>query len=83
VTLEQTILSKLDRLTNDVARLRQELVKKSTDEWISGDAVITLTGWDSKKLRKLREQELVKVKREGHKVRYSRQSVIELLKLVA
>lgn len=78
MTTEQLILTKLDRLTADVARLRKELTRQPADEWISGDAVITLTGWDSKKLRRVREQMLVPVKREGNKVRYSKRAVMEL-----
>lgn len=58
MTTEQQILSKLDRLTNDVARLRQQ--SKKEDRWVAAYWVQKLTGWKGKELERARNQGLVK-----------------------
>lgn len=79
MTNEQQILTKLDRLTTELSRLRQE--KKQDERWVSAFWIQQLTGWDFRMLDKARKQGLIKYRKNNNNgVEYLLSSVPEEFK---
>jgi hypothetical protein len=79
--LLERILEEQKRLRNDIAKWRQQVykVEKEKEVWITYHGVKLLTGWDRKKFRTIRDQGLVRMKRDGTRgVKYLLSSVEEL-----
>ena len=79
--LLERILEEQKRLRNDLAKWRQQVYKieKEKEVWITAQAVKMITGWDQRKLEFIRNQGLLRIKREGVQgVKYLMSSVEEL-----
>lgn len=79
MTVEQQILTKLDRLSTELSRLRQQ--SKKEERWVSAFWIQLVTGWDGKMLEKARKQNVVQYrKNKNNGVEYLLSSVPEEFK---
>lgn len=70
-----TIEQRLQRIERMLSELLQE---KRKTTWVNGKVIAELTGWDSNKLRSMREQGVLKFRRSGVKtIMYALESVPE------
>lgn len=65
MTVEQQILTKLDRLNTEISRLRKQ--GKEDERWVTAHWIQLLTGWDADTLQLARRQQIVKWRRKGSK----------------
>lgn len=61
MTIEQQILTKLERLNTELSMLRKK--GKDDERWVSAFWIQQLTGWDFRMLDKARKQGLIKYRK--------------------